>query len=66
MHINAYPLTLQLPCGLNNFIHVPLNFKIHEHQDEISLKEWHISLRTAYRVSQELVQRMGYFLQVIE
>lgn len=28
-------------------------------QDEISLKEWHISLRTAYRVSQELVQRMG-------
>jgi beta-adrenergic-receptor kinase len=28
-------------------------------QDEISLKEWHTSLRTAHRVSQELLQRMG-------
>ncbi|KAI1729355.1 protein kinase domain-containing protein [Ditylenchus destructor] len=27
--------------------------------DEISLKEWHTSLRTAHRVSQELLQRMG-------
>ncbi|CAD5222656.1 unnamed protein product [Bursaphelenchus xylophilus] len=28
-------------------------------QDEISLKEWHTSLRTAHRVSVELLQRMG-------
>ncbi|KAI1721220.1 protein kinase domain-containing protein [Ditylenchus destructor] len=28
-------------------------------EDEISLKEWHTSLRTAHRVSQELLQRMG-------
>lgn len=28
-------------------------------KDEISLKEWHTSLRTAHRVSQELLQRMG-------
>lgn len=28
-------------------------------QDEISLNEWHTSLRTAHRVSQELLQRMG-------
>ncbi|CCD63981.1 G protein-coupled receptor kinase 2 [Caenorhabditis elegans] len=27
--------------------------------DEISLKEWHTSLRTAHKVSQELLQRMG-------
>ncbi|KAK0421219.1 hypothetical protein QR680_015121 [Steinernema hermaphroditum] len=27
--------------------------------DEISLKEWHTSLRTAHRVSSELLQRMG-------
>uniref|UniRef100_A0A9J2PYP6 G protein-coupled receptor kinase n=1 Tax=Ascaris lumbricoides TaxID=6252 RepID=A0A9J2PYP6_ASCLU len=28
-------------------------------QDEISLREWHTSLRTAHRVSSELLQRMG-------
>ncbi|MCP9258207.1 Protein-serine/threonine kinase [Dirofilaria immitis] len=28
-------------------------------QDEISLGEWHTSLRTAHRVSSELLQRMG-------
>ncbi|MFH4974706.1 hypothetical protein AB6A40_001415 [Gnathostoma spinigerum] len=28
-------------------------------QDEISLNEWHTSLRTAHRVSYELLQRMG-------
>lgn len=28
-------------------------------QDDISLKEWHTSMRTAHRVSQELLQRMG-------
>ncbi|EYC17852.1 hypothetical protein Y032_0029g1911 [Ancylostoma ceylanicum] len=27
--------------------------------DEISLKEWHTSLRTAHKVSSELLQRMG-------
>lgn len=28
-------------------------------KDEISLKEWHTSLRTALNVSKELLQRMG-------
>lgn len=28
-------------------------------QDEISLKEWHTSMRTAHKVSSELLQRMG-------
>ncbi|VDK51223.1 unnamed protein product [Anisakis simplex] len=28
-------------------------------QDEISLREWHTSMRTAHRVSSELLQRMG-------
>ncbi|KAF8359609.1 grk-2, partial [Pristionchus pacificus] len=28
-------------------------------KDDISLKEWHTSLRTAHRISQELLQRMG-------
>lgn len=28
-------------------------------QDEISLREWHTSLRTAVRVSSELMQRMN-------
>uniref|UniRef100_A0A183C449 G protein-coupled receptor kinase n=1 Tax=Globodera pallida TaxID=36090 RepID=A0A183C449_GLOPA len=36
-----------------------LGFKRLKLQDEISLKEWHTSLRTAHRVSQELLQRMG-------
>lgn len=32
---------------------------IFTNQDEISLGEWHTSLRTAHRVSSELLQRMG-------
>lgn len=34
-------------------------------QDEISLKEWHTSLRTAHKVSSELMQRMNPKLQKI-
>lgn len=39
---------------LTEFFFTQIRFK-----DEISLKEWHTSLRTAHRVSQELLQRMG-------
>uniref|UniRef100_A0A914RZV9 PH domain-containing protein n=1 Tax=Parascaris equorum TaxID=6256 RepID=A0A914RZV9_PAREQ len=52
-------ILIKLKEGLKETKVILTNQETIELQDEISLREWHTSLRTAHKVSSELLQRMG-------